>query len=195
MVSVGIVLLAAGSSERLGSPKQLVQHEGKSLLRRAADTALASCCSPVVVVLGACSEACAAELDGLELKLAHNPDWQSGMGSSVKTGLETLLAADELDAVLFMVCDQLLISPRVLDSLVHTFEAGAQAVVASDYGGEVGVPALFARSLFSELFALSGAEGARKVIQRHRNEAAVVPFPGGTVDIDTPEDLKRLYAV
>ncbi len=195
MARVGIALLAAGSSERLGSPKQLVQFEDKSLLRRAAETALESCCSPMVVVLGANQEACVAELAGLEIQIASNSDWQSGMGSSVRSGLEALLAADELAAVVFMVCDQLLVTPQILDSLVNTFEAGDHPIVASEYEGEVGVPALFALSLFPELLALKGPEGARKVIQRHRDESAIVPFPGGMVDIDTPEDLAKIVGL
>ena len=185
------MLLAAGASERLGTPKQLVQFEGKSLLRRAAGAALASCCNPVVVVLGAESAACAAELDGLELLLAHNADWKSGMASSVRTGLEALLTEDGLEAVLFMVCDQLLVTPDILNSLVHAFEAGNHPIIASEYDGEIGVPALFGRTLFPELLALSGPEGARKVIHRHRSETLLIAFPGGTLDIDTPTDLTR----
>ena len=113
------------------------------------------------------------------------------MASSVRTGLEALLTEDGLEAVLFMVCDQLLVTPDILNSLVHAFEAGNHLIVASEYDGEIGVPALFGRTLFPELLALSGPEGARKVIHRHRSETLLIAFPGGTLDIDTPTDLTR----
>jgi molybdenum cofactor cytidylyltransferase len=111
---VGAVVLAAGSSSRMGRPKQIIQFRGESLLRRAALAALAGGCSPVVVVTGAYAELSQCELDGLDVREVFNPRWQTGMASSIRVGLNTLLAADtNASAAVFLPCDQPHISPAL----------------------------------------------------------------------------------
>ena len=94
MSSVGIVILAAGASTRMGTPKQLLCYAGKSLLRRAAETALASQGQPVVVVLGAAGEHCRPELEGLPVRIVENPDWEQGMSASLRLVHEDRLLTD-----------------------------------------------------------------------------------------------------
>src|SRR5918998_1610148 len=91
---VGAVILAAGSSSRMGSPKQTLQYRGVSLLRRAALAALGAGCSPVVVVTGAHAELSRRELDGLNVREVLNNVWETGMASSVRAGVEALAGAD-----------------------------------------------------------------------------------------------------
>lgn len=188
----GLVLLAAGGSRRLGSPKQLVRDsEGKSLIRRAAETALDSACRPVVAVLGADAEAAAAELAGLPLTITVNLDWQTGLASSLKAGLAALLEHGLPDAVVVMLCDQPHVTPALLDSLLTAAaETGCQ-IAACEYSGALSVPALFARSLFPDLQALAGDEGARRVIRAYPGPVARIAFPGGVLDIDTAQDAAR----
>ncbi|HEX8556571.1 MAG TPA: nucleotidyltransferase family protein [Pyrinomonadaceae bacterium] len=192
---VGAVILAAGASTRMGSPKQALRYRGESLLRRAALAALAAGCRPVVVVTGANAELSGRELDGLDVREVFNPLWETGMASSVRAGVEGLAGASpEAEAVVLMLCDQPHVNAEVISGLVAAHRATGSHVVASTYGGSFGVPALFGGALFAELARLEGAAGARQVIQRHAAEARFVPFPGGEVDVDTPDDFSRLTA-
>lgn len=193
MKQVGLILLAAGGSQRLGSPKQLVADaEGRSLVRRAAETALASACRPVVVVLGASAEAVEAEIAGLPVTVAVNTEWQTGLASSLKVGLNALEKTDMLDAVVVMLCDQPQVTSALLDVLITAHADIGHAIAACEYGGALGVPALFGHTLFSALASLTGDEGARRVIKNHAGPMTRIPFPEGTFDIDTPRDAQAL---
>lgn len=188
-MNTGIVILAAGESARMGEPKQLLPFRGKPMLQHTIDTALSISGAPVVVVLGAHAAQIRAQLDEPCAIIAENSDWRDGMGSSLRVGLSTLLAASPgIFAVLFLVCDQPLLSATTLGILIATHQQSGRAIVASEYGGALGVPALFARSMFPELLAMDGAGGARQIIQAHRDQAVGVPFPDGAVDLDTPAD-------
>jgi molybdenum cofactor cytidylyltransferase len=190
---IGLVLLAAGGSRRLGKPKQLLHYRGESLLRRAAKSALASRCSKIAVILGADAEACAHELEGLRLLTVINPEWEEGIGSSIRMGVTALnSAAPELDAVLLALCDQALIDYRHLNGLVEAFCTSRPTVVASRYGDAFGAPAVFHRSLFGDLAGLAGDEGAKKIIVRHLRSTLFVDLPEAGIDVDTVEDYARL---
>lgn len=192
---VGAVVLAAGSSSRMGRPKQTLSYRGESLLRRAALAALGAGCRPVVVVTGANAEMSRGELDGLDVREVLNPLWETGMASSVRAGVEGLLGAgDDVAAAVFVLCDQPHVTAEVVSGLVAAHRATGSPVVASAYGESFGVPALFGRALFAELARLEGPDGAKQVIRRHASEAHFLPFKGGEVDIDTPEDFSRLTA-
>lgn len=194
-MTVGAVILAAGSSSRLGSPKQTLQFQGESLLRRAALAALGAGCRPVVVVTGAYAELSRRELDGLDVREALNPRWETGMASSINAGLEGLLGADaDVAAAVFMLCDQPHVTADVISGLAAAHRVTQRPVIASAYGGSFGVPALFSRSLFAELARLEGEAGAKQVIQRYASEAHFLPFRGGEVDVDTRDDFSRLIA-
>ncbi|WP_257450023.1 nucleotidyltransferase family protein [Archangium lipolyticum] len=192
MATTGLVLLAAGGSTRLGHSKQLLRWNGRSLLRRAAETALASGCHPVVVVLGAEADAHRAELAGLSVRDVENTRWREGMGGSLRLGMEALRETPSLEAVVLMVCDQPAVTAEHLMALRRTHQERGQPIVASGYAGTVGVPALFDRSLFAELEALPASAGARPLLAKDPGRVAVVPLPGGELDVDTPEDVERL---
>jgi molybdenum cofactor cytidylyltransferase len=132
-------------------------------------------------------------LKGLDVREVPNSDWQTGMASSIRAGIEGLLAADpQSTAAVFVVCDQPHVSADVISELVVTHRRTRKAVIASLYGGSFGVPALFSRAFFAELLALEGAGGAKQVIQRHASDAHFLPFRDGEVDVDTPDDYARL---
>jgi molybdenum cofactor cytidylyltransferase len=189
-VRVGGVVLAAGSSSRLGRPKQLLRHEGSTLVRRTAEAAVAAGLAPVVAVLGAHPEAVGAELAGLPVHPVLNPDWAEGMGLSLRVGLRAL--PPEVDAALVVLCDQLRVDAAHLRALVDTFARTRAPIVASGYAGARGVPALFSRALFAELEALAPGEGARRIISREPARVQEVALAGGDEDIDTAADLARL---
>ena len=194
MSSVGLVILAAGGSTRLGTPKQLLHNEGISLLRRAAQTAVASACRPIVVVLGASMEACLAELEDLPVSPVENADWEEGMSASLRLGMEHLLvsASGPLDAAIVMLCDQPLLTTQHLEALLTAYRAARCLVVASEYGDTIGVPVLFDASLFPELLRLKGAHGAKQILARYPHDIQRISFPDGAVDVDTAADYARL---
>ncbi len=132
-----------------------------------------------------------AELAGLDVRIVENPNAAKGLSTSVRAGLEALTTSRP-DAVLFMTCDQPLLTPDVLPKLVAAYAARRPPAVACEYGGTVGVPALFDRSLFGELRALEGDQGAKRVLQQHLAQTVRVPFEGGELDVDTPEDAEKL---
>lgn len=184
---VALVLLAAGASNRFGRPKQLIPFKGHSLLRHLAEVALASNAASVHIVLGAYAEFLKHQLHGLKVRTVVNPDWNSGISSSVRTGVKDL--SRSVKAVLLVLCDQPYVTSLLLNGMMETFEKTKKLIIASEYENSLGVPALFDRKLFGELETLSGDRGARQVIMRHRNEVASIPFPEGSIDIDTPQDL------
>ena len=192
-MSTGIVILAAGESARMGEPKQLLPYRGTTLLQHSINTALSVHGTTVVVVLGAHAAQIRAELNDPRVLVTVNPDWADGMGSSLRTGLRALLGAQpDVSAAIFLLCDQPLVSTATLHNLICTHERTGFAIVASEYDGILGVPALFAREMFQQLLALRGSEGARQVIRAHRDEAIGVTFQDGAVDIDTPADYAQL---
>lgn len=167
-------------------------YRGRTLLRIAAETAVATAPHAVFVVVGAQARRMREELAGLDVRIVENPDWEEGLGTSVRAGLAAAEALGPLAAVLFTACDQPGITPEYLRALVATYLASGAPVVACAYAGVVGVPALFDGSLFAELRALTGDAGARSVIDRHRRALMQVPCPGAVADVDTPEDVERL---
>lgn len=190
--NIGAIVLAAGGSTRLGHPKQLLRHSGRTLLRRAADAALEAATGPVVVVLGAQAELLKGELNGLALQIAMNRQWSQGIAGSIHTGLAALDQDKTVDAALVMACDQPHVSADLLRRLIEAYLSGRPPAVACAYAGTLGVPALFDRSLFGELWLLAGDHGAKQVIEKHRSQVARVSFEPGAVDIDTTDDWVRL---
>ena len=188
--SVGLVLLAAGASTRLGQAKQLLKFENKTLIYRMVRVGLRSVCFPVQVVLGAGYFRILKEIENLPAFIDVNPLWHEGMGTSISFGLQKIKRAyPGLDAVIVMVCDQPYVTARVINDLVFKYVQSEALIVASAYNNIMGVPAIFDKKLFPDLCQLSGDEGARKLIKRLDGKSVLsVPFEKGEVDIDTYED-------
>ena len=187
----GLILLAAGESARMGQPKQLLRFGGRTLLRRAAEEAVASGCQPVTVVLGALADRMTAELSDLPVRVVINREWEEGLGGSIRAGMEALLAGpdgDRVEAVVMTLCDQPFCTAAVIRRLMAAHDELKSPAVASSYDGVRGVPALFGRALFPELLELTGPEGARRILQRHADETIEVALGDAAGDIDTPED-------
>jgi molybdenum cofactor cytidylyltransferase len=187
-------VLAAGASRRLPGPKQMLRFRGSTLLRHAAQTAVAAGCGPVVVVLGAASAAkqLRFELVDLGVTIVENARWKEGMSSSIRAALDVLEQAEATEAVLIMTCDQPHVTATLLKQMVAAYRETRPPAVACAYAGTVGVPALLGRSLFAELRALEHDQGAKRILERHLSAIARIPFEQGAVDIDTPEDVIKL---
>lgn len=194
--AVGVVILAAGASTRMGTPKQLLPYRGRSLLRHAAETALTSVCHPIIVVLGANAERLRQEVKDLPVQVVENLRWVEGMSSSIRAGVAALDAEpDKTSAVVLALCDQPFVSAQVINHLVEAYHFTGKPVVASEYSGTLGVPALFSRTLFSEIKALRGGEGAKQVITKYAHDVLGVPFPEGAIDVDTPKDYEQFRSM
>ncbi len=194
-MTIAAVILAAGGSTRLGSPKQLLEYRSRSLLRHAAETVLATRCRPVVVVLGSGADRLRDELSGLEVHLVDNQDWNKGMGTSIRRGIETLgTLAPEAEGALLMLCDQPLIRPEMLESLVQALLEGQPScqAVAAAYEGTRGVPVVFGRVLLSEMAFLPDEAGAKSLLRRRGAEIIEVPMPEAATDIDTRAQYEGL---
>ena len=197
MRQVGIVILAAGASRRLGEPKQLLRVAGQSLICRAIAEATATQATHVVCVLGAFAEEIEHELCNCKplaehVEVVRNPHWQEGIASSIREGIKALQKRN-IDAALIMLCDQPFIKHDFLNLLIKTWHEVQTPVVAAGYADTAGVPALFAKGCWSELLNLQGESGAQRLIRQYQHE--VVPCQLGMMDVDTPQDKARLQAL
>lgn len=196
MSACASIVLAAGASSRLGSPKQMLRLGGETLLQRTARLAAEAGCSPNLIVLGAHAKALQPEVAGDEFTVLENPGWQEGMGSSIRVAIEKVLKMPEVPAaVLLLVCDQPELSANLLRALLALHDGKPAAIAASRYGGILGVPAVFGARYFGELAKLSGERGARSVISRHPQHVMRLDFAGGEFDIDLPEDAVKLRRI
>ncbi|WDF77219.1 nucleotidyltransferase family protein [Mucilaginibacter sp. KACC 22773] len=191
--TTGIIILAAGNSARLGHPKQLLKYKNSTLLNNIIGEALLLPESSLTVVTGAYNEFIKANLNIAGLKLCFNPDWQSGMGSSIVCGLKDLLLRyPKMKKCIFLVCDQPYVTNTLLKNLLKEYGKTRKRIVASAYSDTLGTPVLFHRKYFGELLKLRGQEGAKKLINAHSDDIATVHFEKGVVDIDTAEDYHKL---
>ena len=190
---IGVIILAAGESSRLGKAKQLLPYKGVNLLQHATQVAIDAVSEPVVVVLGAAFTEISKELQHYRVTIIENPDWQQGMASSIKTGLLKIQElTPDLTGVILMVCDQPYVTPHLLRKMQVAWQNSGKGMVACAYGDTTGTPALFSKYYFEELLGLQGQEGAKKILKAYQPFIPLVAFPLGLVDIDTPEDFKSL---
>ena len=140
-----------------------------------------------------------AEMENDPVHLVHNPEWQEGMGSSIRAGVIALQQTDVSkfpDSVLILLCDQPLITAAHLNLLITQFYLHKNSiVVATSYAAIQGVPAIFDKSLFITLAKLPGNRGAQWLFKQYENQLTVVPFEGAAIDVDTEEDYLRLLDI
>ena len=188
--NIAILILAAGSSSRLGEPKQLLELNGKTLLQKAIETGLEISAS-VTVVLGANKKIIQPTISDYPIGIAFNKNWADGMSSSIQSGIESL-DKKEYKGVLIMLCDQPFVDVLLLKNIISIFEKDNQSIVACEYKEKIGVPALFDISFFEKLKKLKGQGGAKALMMSHLDQVARVVFKKGEIDVDTQEDWARL---
>jgi nicotine blue oxidoreductase len=192
-MTVAGLVLAAGEGRRLGRPKALVRLGDQLLVERATSTLRAAGCAPVVVVLGAAAAEVARVADLGDAVVVVNDAWQTGMGSSLCTGLGALSELQAPAAVVLLV-DQPQVTAQLVQRLVDHWSSAVPAVVAS-YDGKRRNPALLDASVWPEVVSRAvGDVGARGWLDAHADEVVLVACDdlGSDVDIDTPADLSRL---
>lgn len=167
----------------------MLEVDGEKLLIKTIRAALGAGLTDVVVVIGHDEEIHRKLIDQQPVEIVCNPVWPRGMGSSLKAGLSYLMANHpSVDAVIVLVCDQPHLSGDILAALIRGYEESGKPIVASRYSKMPGVPALFDKTCFAELAAISDKEGAKKIILRHAASTVTVDFPEGAIDLDTLED-------
>ena|SRR5687768_9354611 len=193
MKDYGFLILAAGSSSRLGKPKQLLVYNNKPLLQHAIDIALELDKGPLLTVLGANANAIQEQVSLPRRQIIINENWKEGMGSTIAFGVQRLCDQyPQLTAIVIIVCDQPLITSSLLEKLIQTHGEREKRIVSCAYGGTLGTPVLFDRHYFKDLMRLNGHEGAKKIILQHQADVASIDFPDGNMDVDTAADYERL---
>jgi molybdenum cofactor cytidylyltransferase len=190
-VRVGGALLAAGTSSRFGDRnKLLATHEGKPLVRHAAETLLAAGLDPIVVVVGHEAERVRDALGDMPVEFVRNPSYESGQATSVRTAIEALRDREGVEAAVIALGDMPFVEPATIDALVAAYAAGVGDALAPAHDGRRGNPVLFDRRFFDELAGVEGDTGGRGVLLGSDSAALVaVPDPGVRRDVDEPTDL------
>lgn len=189
---IGIIVLAAGSSSRLGTPKQLLPtSKGDSLIRRTAKLCIGATAGPVVAVTGAQHEAVVEEIADLDCTHTYNSNWPAGMGTSISHGMEYLQAMP-VTGIIVTVCDQPHLSSEVFSNLMHLVTAKPTDIIMCKYAIGQGPPCYFPASYAPMLSSLRGDEGARTILASGDIDVLHISFPDGHKDIDTPSDIRYL---
>jgi molybdenum cofactor cytidylyltransferase len=163
---IGVVILAAGSSSRLGYPKQLVEFKGKTLLQHSIDVAESASFNTKILVLGAGAKNIKQKIDLRNFEVVFNERWEDGMGTSISKGItEVLNIEPELDHILLLLSDQPFINKEQIQELIRVQLSSNKQATFSEYAGDVGVPAIFSRKIFSDLKKLQGDQGAKKLLR------------------------------
>lgn len=185
---IGIIILAAGASRRMGTPKQLLKIGQQTLLGRTIRLTKNIANQETVVVLGANAQKIKQVVsDQVAVTIIINEDWEKGMGTTLKKGVDYFLEKNKsLQAVMVLVCDQPYLTTEILQALINKYVQTQASIVATEYAGIKGVPALFSKKLFSQLTNLQQDEGARKIIKNYQGKIVTVDFPKGQIDLDTP---------
>jgi CTP:molybdopterin cytidylyltransferase MocA len=185
------LILAAGAGSRLGQPKALLRLGDELLLDRAVRTLGQAGCAPVVVVLGASAQVAAAAISSASVEIVPNPDWATGMGSSLRAGLASLTG--RADAAVVSLVDQPGMTAATVERLVAAWRADGRAAVAT-YGGAPRNPVLLPAATWAQVAASAvGDQGARAWLRAHPGQVSEVACDdvGSADDIDTPADLRR----
>lgn len=191
----GIIILAAGNSSRLGSPKQLLEYKNTTLLKNTIKEASIVQNVVIIVVTGSNTELIENGLNFTDINTCFNSEWESGIATSIAKGLkELLLLCPDCDSCIFAVCDQPYITTSVFENLIDEYQNAAKGIVASAYAQTMGTPVLFNEKYFDELLELEGHEGAKKIINRFLDDVIAIPFEKGNIDIDTIEDYNKLIS-
>ncbi|AXT49336.1 nucleotidyltransferase family protein [Aquimarina sp. BL5] len=187
------IILAAGSSSRLGSPKQLLPWKNSSLIVNEIEKSLQLRTLTTFVVLGAHFETIQKEIKHFPVEILHNTNWESGMGASISFGIEHIVKNEKnVEAVLITLVDQPLIDEEHLNNLISKFNKNQEAIIATSMKDRIGVPAIFSKRYFNELLELNEDYGARQIIKKYKDLIIATDGKDKTYDIDTKEQYKRL---
>jgi xanthine/CO dehydrogenase XdhC/CoxF family maturation factor/GTP:adenosylcobinamide-phosphate guanylyltransferase len=187
---LSIIILAAGGSSRFGGLKQLLEYKGKSLLKRAVETALDLGDNEIIVVHGPKAMKCQREISSFDVINIINQNWGEGLSTSLIAGIDRV--SDESDGALVLLCDQPLVDDIRLGEIVDLWNKNPDKLIASEYAGTKGVPIIIPRSFFDEVRKLKGDVGAKKLLADAEDNILSTPVPEAELDIDTEQDFAGL---
>jgi molybdenum cofactor cytidylyltransferase len=213
--SIAAIILAAGSSSRMGAGrhKLLLPLAERPVLAHVLDTTLASSACPIILVLGHQADAVRGEIASFlshpAITIVENPDYLQGMSTSMRAGLQALMAKttgetedkteDEtpISGAVILLGDQPLVTPQIIDTLITTQRETGKRIVVPLYEGKRGNPTLFEASLFAELLEVTGDEGGRSVLARHKEDVATVEVGDvmANYDVDTWEAYQQVVEI
>ena len=177
----------------MGKLKQVLPFKGTTLVGHAVDTAVTAGFDPILVVVGAESDAVQSAVAAKPVEIVRNSAWAAGMGSSIAAAITQLQKIGaESAAVAVLLSDQPLVTSEHLREMRRLLNRSGADAVAADYGGSLGVPAVFKRALFPRLASLSPEAGAKAVLRDPTLNVVAMALPEAAVDIDTPDDFERL---
>jgi molybdenum cofactor cytidylyltransferase len=190
---IAALILAAGESRRMGSPKALIPYHGLTFVEHLLAATRLPRIGETRVVLGAGAEEIRARLPVKDSQIVINDAWESGPLSSIQAGLRSL-PEEGVEAALICPVDHPLVTLRLIGAIVAAFDRSGKAIVLPTYLGRRGHPVLFASRLFSELMGAPLDVGARAVVRGHRGEIEEVPTEeeGVVLNLNDPEALARL---
>ena len=191
MNNTSTIILSAGSSKRMGTPKQLLPYKHTTLLGWTIEQAKNSTSNEVVCVLGANAEAIKKSIKNYQIKTIFNPNFKDGLSSSIVAGIQ-YLSETETERVLVLLADQPNITSDYLNELIKTSKENPSKIIASNYGKHIGVPAVFPKYYSSELLKLKGDKGAKVFLNKNVSNILVLKKMINLVDIDTKEDYQKL---
>jgi len=187
------LILAAGSSSRMGEPKMLLMYKGKTLLQHVIDEAKFINDNLLIVVTGRYHDLLVPLLQQQSIEPIKNEQWKNGMGSSVSAGVCYILKNfPSAENVLILTCDQPFVSTALLQQLINTKVISGKGIAACAYGDTVGIPVLFDKKYFNLLLSLKDNKGAKKIVSDSMKDVVSIDFPAGIIDIDEPKDYEKL---
>ncbi|MEM1674855.1 MAG: nucleotidyltransferase family protein [Candidatus Bathyarchaeia archaeon] len=191
---IPLIVLAAGQSKRFGRNKLLEKIDGSTIIERVVKSALSSKADEVIVVLGFEAHKVLNVLKKFNCKFVFNEEFYSGQSSSVKVGVKAVV--EYAEALIILPGDMALITPKPINMIINEYYESRSPIIVASYRGRLGHPALFDRSLFNEILAISEETmGLKAIIRRYKDKIKKVEVNSieVLVDIDTPEDLNRLH--
>ena len=189
------IILAAGSSSRMGSHKLLLPYKGRPIVNWVLGAACASQADPVIVIIGHEAQRVDGALRAESWFLAiHNPWYLDGMSTSLRLGLAA--TPNDVDAAIILLGDQPLVTPEIINAMIAEFARAPDAIIAASYQGRRGNPVLFPRRYFAELETITGDEGGRSVLARHPDRVRLAEIDDALAgfDVDTPEEYQTLLS-
>ncbi len=189
------VILAAGESKRMGSPKALLLYNDRTFLEHLLDITCHPKIGSQLIVLGAGAEAISNHVGLKPEQTVVNPDWQSGQLSSIKAALKSI-SAKATDGVLLCLVDHPLITSALVGELVRSFYSMEKSIVLPTFHGKRGHPVIFSSKLFAELLDAPEETGARSVVWKHAKEVHEVPTgeEGIVLNLNDPETFRSATA-
>lgn len=190
-MKIAILILAAGTSSRMGSPKQLLTINGKTFIEIAIENAIKTTVKDVFCVLGANAEKIKSEISNQNVEFIFNKNYKKGLSSSIVFGIEYIKKQHlNFDAVLILLVDQPEVDTEYLNDLIATFQKNKTKIIASSYSKKSGVPAIFPKKYFKSLQLLKGDKGAKEFLQKHTSEIIQLKRKQAFLDIDLPEEYE-----